>query len=204
MSDFRVALVAGLFALGGVVLGGLINWLVLWRQRVAEDRRRWLSDRRTLYANYLGIASSMLQEIDSLAVFLRHWPADPMPSDEDRVLVKDGLTDYFVAWDGEVQPALGEVQLLASEKVADLADRVSTALIELTFYLETEDAFTEYYPTWFQSKDLVDLLRDAMRKELGLPELKHGFVRREEGFPWLADRPSRESYMQAHHTPKKR
>jgi hypothetical protein len=204
MSDFKLAVIAGSFALGGVLLGGLVNSLAAWRQRIAEDKRRWLADRRSLYASYLGIVASKLQEIDSAAVFLRHWPHDPMPNEADRAVMKNGLREYFEGWDTEVQPALGEVQLLASDRVADLADRVSSALMEVTVYLEQDDAFTEYYPTWFQAQDLLGVLRNAMRAELGLGELPNTRVRDGSEYPWLPERPSRESYHQAHHTPKSR
>jgi hypothetical protein len=202
MSDLKLAVIAGSFGLGGVLLGGLVNTLAAWRQRVAEDKRRWLADRRSLYATYLGIAASKLQEIDSLAVFLRHHPDDPMPSDEDQAFVKEGLYDYFSSWETDVQPALGEVQLLASDRVADLADRVSSALMEVTVFLELNQAFTDYYPVSFQAQDLLGVLRNAMREELGLGELPNTRVRDDPDYPWLADRPSRESYHQAHHTPR--
>jgi hypothetical protein len=204
MSDFRLAVIAGSFALGGVLLGGAVNYLAARRQRVAEDKRRWLVDRRSLYATYLGIAASKLQEIDSSATFLRYWPDDPMPNDEDQGFMNEGLYEYINGWESKVQPALGEVQLLASDRVADLADRVSSALMELTFFLEAGQAFTDYYPAWFQSQDLLGVLRNAMREELGLGELPNTRVRDDGDYPWLPDRPARESYHQAHHTPKAR
>lgn len=202
MSDFKLAVIAGSFALGGVLLGGAVNYLAAWRQRVAEDKRRWLADRRSLYATYLGIAASKMQEIDSSATFLRHWPDDPMPNDEDQGFIYEGLHEYINGWETELQPALGEVQLLASDRVADLADRVSSALMELTFFLEADQAFTDYYPMWFQTQDLLGVLRNAMREELGLGELPNTRVRSGDDYPWLPDRPTRESYHQAHHTPK--
>jgi hypothetical protein len=45
--------------------------------------------------------------------------------DEDEELMKDRLSKYRVRWDDELQPALEEVQVLASTEVAGLADRVS-------------------------------------------------------------------------------
>lgn len=198
MSDSQLALVAGAFALVGVLLGGAVNSFTAWRQRSADDKRRWLADRRSLYANYLGITASKLQEIDSIAVFLRHNQDEPMPNDEDRGIVKEGLSDYFVSWETDVQPALGEVQLLASDRVADLADRVSAALMEVTVYLEREETFTDYYPMWFQAQDLLTVLRNAMREELGLEELDDAAARRDPAYPWLPDRPSRETYVQDH------
>ena len=93
---------------------------------------------------------------------------------------------------------LGEVQLLATPHVADLADRMSGALLELTSLVTPKGAFTQYYPTWFQTQDLLHVLRDAMRVELGLNEMETAEFRRSGDWPWLPDRPQRESYIQDH------
>jgi hypothetical protein len=59
------ALVAGLFGLGGGLGGVLLSALTAkWshsRTISAEDDRRWLVDRRTVYAAYLTLAEQMLQ-----------------------------------------------------------------------------------------------------------------------------------------------
>ena len=43
--------------------------------------------------------------------------------------------------------------------------------MELTSLVEPKGVFTQYYPTWFQAQDLLEVLRDAMRVELGLKEM---------------------------------
>lgn len=200
-----IALFSGGFALlgglGGVLLSGHINRRADERRLKAEDDRRWLTDRRTAYASFLGLAESMLRQVDGVAVFLPYEGTVPVPEDDEE-LIADGLFEYFRRWEEELQPELGEVELLASPEIADLADRVSGALMEVTVYVERRDAFTEYYPAWFQAQDLLEVLRNAMRAELGLPAMSkdraHG--RRTGDWPWLPDRPPRESYVQNHST----
>lgn len=199
MSDSQVALVAGAFALVGVLLGGAVNSFTAWRQRVAEDKRRWLADRKTLYARYLGLVASMLQEIDSVAVFMRYDDAGTSkPDPKDLAMIDEGVFEFQQRWDSEIQPALGEVQLLASARVADLADRASGALLALTVYVNMTETFTAYYPTWFQALDLSKVLRNEMRIELGLEQLADDSFPRDSDWPWLADRPPAESYVQNH------
>ncbi|MFZ1577891.1 MAG: hypothetical protein WAT47_06025 [Nostocoides sp.] len=138
-----VALMAGGIALAGTLAGvSLSTWFA--RRSEAErlreqDARRWLSDRRTSYATFLVLAESMLREIDGVAVFLSYDGRKGVP-EEDEELRKDGLTTYFMRWDDELQPALVDVQLLAGAQVADLADRVTGALMEITAVIETEGA----------------------------------------------------------------
>jgi hypothetical protein len=68
------ALLTGAFGLGGVLGGVLLTSHFAQRadqRRIAnEDERRWLADRRQVYARYLGIVTSMLRSIDSTSAFL--------------------------------------------------------------------------------------------------------------------------------------
>lgn len=201
-SDLVPSLLTGTFALGGGLGGVLLTGWVTRRNEarrlVAEDARRWLVDRRHAYAAYLTLAQSMLREIDGLGVFLSYDGSRKM-SEEDESIVKDGLTDYYQRWEEELQPALLEVQLMATSEVADLADRMSGALMEITPVIERRGTFTDYYPGWFQARDLFEVLRNSMRMELGLPASEvSSFPITDESWPWLADRPSRESYIQSH------
>lgn len=201
--EASVALIAGGFALAGGFGGAA---LTAWFSRAAarsrtrtEDERRWLMERRHAYAGFLALAESMLREIDDVAVLLS-YDGDEPASDDDEEMLGDGLLDYFAKWDEVLQPALGEVQLLASPTVAGLADRVSGALLEITGEVESRGAFTAYYPAWFQAPDLVQVLRNDMRRELGLEPMlpeAHEFPR-VGGWPWLPDRPPRDSYVQVH------
>lgn len=184
-------------AVAGAAVGALLAWLLARaadkRRLDAEDKRRWLADRRSVYASYLGLAGAMLQEIDSFAIFL-----SGEGSEEQEEWIKEGLLDYLYKWETELQRALGEVQLLASPDVVDLAERVSGALMDITAPVELRQAFDDYYPGWFQTQDLVSVLLNAMRGELGLLPAALGPSRRDENWPWLDNRPARESYVQSH------
>lgn len=192
------ALTAGGFALSGTLAGvSLSTWFA--RRAEAdrlreEDARRWLSDRRTTYAVFLVLAESMLREIDGVAVFLSYDGTKAIPA-EDEALRSDGLTTYLMRWDDELQPALVDVQLLAGAKVADLADRAAGALMELTAVIETKGAFTEFHPQWFKARDLLGVLRNAMRRELGLLDAVDAELPRSGDWPWLSERPTEEEYI---------
>jgi hypothetical protein len=65
--EILLALLSGGFALAGGVAPGARSARSGDRdRRAAEDERRWQSDRRTVYALYLGLASAMLGEIAAL------------------------------------------------------------------------------------------------------------------------------------------
>lgn len=198
------ALLSGGFALagalGGVLLSGSVTHRAEDRRLRTEDERRWLTDRRVAYAAFLGLAESMLRQIDDVAIFLSFTGAEPVSEDDEEAL-SEGLTDYLMRWNDDLQPALGEVELLASPEVADLADRVTFALMELTANVELRGTHKEHFPTWLQSQDLLEVLRNAMRAELGLPIMSvdtRASGRRTGDWPWLSDRPPRDSYTQDH------
>src|SRR4051812_14500871 len=133
------ALLTGGFTIGGgiavAVLSALLGRTGEKRRVRVEDDRRWLMDRRAAYAKYLGLAEVMLREIDGVAAFLSYDGQGEIPP-KDEELLAEGLFDYFVKWEESLQPLLGEVQLLAVGEVADLADRVSGALMEVTWRIE--------------------------------------------------------------------
>lgn len=194
------ALVTGGFTIAGgvavAILSALLGRSGEKRKVKVDDDRRWLMDRRTVYAKYLGLAEVMLREIDGIAAFLSYDGKDKI-TPEDEAMLAEGLSDYFAKWEESLQPLLGEVQLLAVGEVADLADRVSGALMDVTWRIEKRAAFTAYYPAWFQAQDLLHVLRDAMRTELGLPALGEITAGpRGDDWPWLASRPPYESYVQ--------
>lgn len=136
----------------------------------------------------------MLREVDGVAVFLP-YRGDEELSDEDDALIKDGLFEYFARWEEELQASLSDLQLVAGSKVADLADRVSGALMEITAPVETRGAFVEYYPGWFRAQDLLGVLRNAMRTELGLKDSISTVYPSDEDWPWLPDRPAEAEYV---------
>ncbi|MGW6499602.1 hypothetical protein [Nonomuraea angiospora] len=199
-TDLAAPILTGAFALagglGGVLLTGLITRRNERRRLAADDERRWLNDRRQIYVRYLTLAQEMHRELDSFAVFLSYDGRNPV-DDENEKFISDGLLHYFGRWEDELQPILSEVQLMATPPVTDLADRVSGALMEITTVVEKRGTFISYYPGWFQTQDLIDVLRNAMRVELGLPEaLSSTPHNRDADWPWLSDRPPRESYSQ--------
>lgn len=180
----------------GAILAGAFAHRGDNRRRQAEMNRQWVIDRRAVYANYLALAEVMHREIDSIASFLS-YDGKVKVKPQDDGFISEGLTSYFATWEDELQPLLGELQLVASTNVANIADRVSGALMELTVFLEQRQAFISYYPVWFQAQDLIHVLRNEMRVELGLPS--HGdSVRLDRNWPWLPSRPSAEHYIQDH------
>ncbi|OBF46886.1 hypothetical protein A5778_25420 [Mycolicibacterium monacense] len=203
----NATLIAGLFGLGGALGGVLLSALTAkWshaRTVAAEDDRRWLIDRRTVYAAYLTLTEQMLREIDGIGVFLRYDDDKPPTSSQDNDTIQSDLSAYIAKWDDELQPRLGEVQLLASQEVADLADRVASALIEITSPIELRRTFGEYFPDWFRARDLVVILRNAMRVELGLEPaaVDASPARRDPDWPWLTERrpPEEHEYGSAAH-----
>ena len=150
--ELLAVVIAGGFGVAGTIVGVVMTtWLGRSAERrhlAAEDDRRWLADRRRVYAAFLVLSQSMLREIDEVAGFLP-YRGDEEVTDEDETFMADGLRDYFVRWDDQLQPALSDVQLVAGSEVADLAERVSGALMEITTVVEQRGPFVNYYPSWF-------------------------------------------------------
>ena len=194
-----MALIAGGFGVGGALGGTLLTGFLGRRsdraRLAADDARRWLSDRRQTCGSYLNLTESMLRQVDSVATFLPRTAGGPI-SAEYRGYLHDTFMEYAGRWDDELQPALHEVQLMALPGVADLADRVSGALMELSAFIEGPDRYgsDDYYPHWLATRDLVHLVRDAMRKELGLPELGQSPSATDDDWPWLPDRANPDTY----------
>ncbi|MGV8977254.1 MAG: hypothetical protein ACOH17_04350 [Cellulomonas sp.] len=189
MSEQLVAVVlaGGLGILGTVAGVAMSTWLgrsTERERRVAQDARRWQTDRRGVYSAFLGLSESLLYDIDQVSHYLSYDGTQDVP-EENRRRTAEQLEDYFIRWQDDLQPALGEVQLLASSRVADLADRVSAALMEITGGVEMGDSYTNFSPEFFRARDLVGVLRNAMRNELGLDDPLDLGPRREANWPWL-------------------
>ncbi len=127
-------------------------------------------------------------------MFLPYQGHDEASAD-DESLIAEGLTEYFSRWDDQLQPRLSDVQLVASAHVADLAERVSGALMAITSVVERRGAFVDYYPGWFRAQDLWGVLRNSMRSELGLKDGVESELPRSGEWPWLPDRPSEAEYI---------
>ena len=140
------------------------------------------------------LCQSMLRDIDGVASFLP-YRGDEEVTDEEEVFISDGLMEYYVRWDDELQPALSNMQLVAGSGVADLGDRVSGALLETSAVVEVRGPFVDYYPGWFRAQDFLGVLRNAMRAELGLDDAIEAAYPRDAEWPWLPDRPSEKEYI---------
>jgi hypothetical protein len=92
--------------------------------------------------------------------------AEPLAAEDIR-RINDSAAEYRVRWHKELQPSLGEVQLLASPKAFDAATRVAAALHELSLMVWELGTFTGH---WIQVHGLIMALREAMREELGVPD----------------------------------
>lgn len=184
------ALLTGFFALtgglGGILLSNRLTTQADQRRLANDDKRRWLTDRRHSYAVYLRLAESMLEQINGLANFITDDGKTREPEDED--LIKEGLHEYYDKWQDELQPALGDVLLLATSQVADLTHRASDGLMELSGWVESRQSFDLFMPYWYRARDLIGAARNAMRAELGqLAPLPPFPV--PDDWPWQPDSP---------------
>ena len=75
------ALLTGCFGIvgviGGAALTAVMNSRIERRKRSYDDDRRWLTDRRQLYARYLTLCEGMLRDIDGVACFLKYDESKP-------------------------------------------------------------------------------------------------------------------------------
>ena len=127
--ELLVALLTGSFAiaggLGGVLLSDRLNRRSTRERLLAEDQRRWLIDRRTAYSNFLATAHGLLREAD--AVHCQIPLAGTLHAEEEAQVQAD--LERCTSRIAELMPAtLGEVELLASPAIVDMASRVSSAL----------------------------------------------------------------------------
>jgi hypothetical protein len=185
-----VLLTGGLTLLGtfgGAFFTAKLSRMAERDRREAEDARRWQGDRRALYAKYLHTTSVMLRDISLLR---EHLPQNNNRSisaaDEERI--DEDLSKFLRRWHQDIWPAAGEIELLASSEVADLAAGVSGELMDLyvlfqlVMHGESGSTFGEptvdnFVATWRRIADLRSDLRAAMRRELGV----HGQLERPEG-----------------------
>jgi hypothetical protein len=187
--------ISGVFILGGVLLGALLTHFLSQRGEItrlaAEDSRRWLNERRGIYSRYLVLCEDMLREIDGVACFLSYDGSEPI-SHKGEEEIREGLVEFLVKWHDNLQPLLSDVQLIATPEVSDLAKRTSFALMAASDPVERREVYVEYTTIGFQARDLLQVLRNQMRTELGLTPIREGPVS-EPDWPWLPDRPTREA-----------
>lgn len=163
------------------------------RRLAAEDERRWLNDRRTLYARYLGLIERLERDADTIACFLPNDRHAPAMTEDDEQMVREMMIEWMERWDTELQPILSEMELLASPGVADLAARAAhgvLAAVPQTQYLGsgrrtiTPAFYSDHWPTQQRAQALRERLRNGMRAELGL-ELVPGRESPDDNWPWL-------------------
>jgi hypothetical protein len=187
--EITTAVLTGTFGLcgvlGGVLLSGYFSRRAERSRVASEDERRWLADRRHVYAAYLAIVTSMLRNIDSMLAFLPASEAKKITA-KDESFLKEEVFDFYGRWDDELQPALGDVQLLAGPSVAELADRTSWALMELNGFMDSRQNYEIVNEYAFKTRYLLDAIRNAMRTELGLTSPIKTFPMPED-WPWLSD-----------------
>ena len=195
-SNLVTSILTGLFALGGALGGVLLSNSLAQRSeksRLAiDDARQLLSDRRRVYAMYLGLIISLLEEIDRVALYLPD--SDQELSAKHATKLSDGASQFFEHWGDQLQPALAEVELIASPPVAELASRLSTALLRIGTLIDSHASFIDYYPRNFQTLDMLRVVSNEMRRELGQTDAIDN-PHRQNDWPWLPDRPSKESYI---------
>ncbi|MFI8778072.1 hypothetical protein ACIGH6_13430 [Brachybacterium paraconglomeratum] len=192
------AVMAGLIGVGGSLCGVLLSTFLgsrAERRKLAEtDARRWLEDRRRVYADFLLLSQSMSRQIEIAALNLPY--DDSKSEDEDaRAIRVDQVYEYYGRWDDELQVILAEIMLVGGADVADMASRVSDALMDLGGFAEVGGYFVDFYPKKHRTDDLIGLLRNTMRGDLGNHE---GIGARPTGdaeWPWPSSIPDEIEYV---------
>jgi hypothetical protein len=184
------SVLTGAFALGGSLSGVLITAHLTRRsqqERLAiEDHRRWVAEWRHTYAGYIGITRSIFDDLIAAGNCL-------LPEfKEDQANELDLRADKLVArWHTELQPALGEMMLIATPDVAELAARLGDGLLYLIAVL-IENKNSSTFDSWTgKCGQLLEVLINKMRSEMGLPgaiksELIDESVEKKGEWPWLS------------------
>ena len=142
----------------------------------------------------------MLQAIDRTSAFLSYDGTEPIKKGDEELLNEE-IVGLYGRWDDEIRFALGEVQLIASPYVAEVADRSAWALMLLIGAMDsrktwlgdvdTRKTFQEVNQAYYLTLHLIEALRNEMRKELGFTDPVHSWPRSKEwtDWPWLSDKP---------------
>jgi hypothetical protein len=139
------ALVAGLFGLVGVAVAQFVAVRLERTRHRREDTRRWHSERRQTYAEFLAATYTLYRHATD------HW--DDPDSSEEKALLREAVL--------KVQ----EVLLIASQPVADAAVNLHRRLHE-GVKARTGD-YAAFRSTIFEARELFHA---AARAELGVSD----------------------------------
>ncbi|MCZ2810233.1 hypothetical protein O2W15_02175 [Modestobacter sp. VKM Ac-2979] len=174
MADLAPPLVTGVFALAGASAGALLSGLVSRasdKRRVkAEDDRRWLADRRLIYSTFLGVIESMLNDLERVSHLL--GGESKQLAEEDKQALEAANDAYERRWANDLRPAFGQLRLIASLPVVELAERLAgfgghVGGVQVPFF--EGGMVQEYLRRMLRTRDVVSELLAEMRSELGLP-----------------------------------
>jgi hypothetical protein len=160
------SVLTGAFALGGSLSGVLVTGYLTRRaerERIGvEDRRRWVAEWRHAYADYIGIARSIFDDLMAAGNYLE--PEVAKEAAQELGLRADRIVER---WHTELQSALGEVTLIATPEVVDFAARLAEGLLYLIAVL-VDDQSKSTFESWTdRCGELLEALVNRMRSELG-------------------------------------
>lgn len=165
-----------------VVVGSLLSHVVTARQDrrrlKADDARRWMADRRTMYAALLRAFEDQLAQHRRLLILLPETDEydDIERTDFDALIV--AVVEPHRDLENRITPMLDEVRLLASRSVGDGAHGVAIMLDRLCRSVKIDHGEIRSVPIREVHADAVaevaseiEGLRWTMRGELGVPDL---------------------------------
>lgn len=186
-TELLTPLLTGCFALvgglGGVLLSNHLTTRAEEKRTANEDARRWLADRRLAYAKFLALVLPLYKDISGAMVFLPSAEGDTIPAD-NAVILSEATSEFYARWDEQLQPALEDVQLLSGQRVAELADRTSWALMEIAGMLDSRQTSDFTFEADKQTRHLMQETRNAMRAELGMKDPVTTYPMPKD-WPWL-------------------
>lgn len=181
-----VALIAPVAALGGVVVGQRMQRETTERQLAEqrrrdvelwarEDKHRFSSAKRVLYAELLTSAGQYQRLVSDMVHktyrYIEDFPAktgkEIEPEDRGRFLIKHEFSNKIFEAATEFSNLRNQVSLVATGRVQQAAERFASALEYAN--LTTQQVWTdeEAHRQLMDAHDEMDLLKRAMRADLG-------------------------------------
>jgi hypothetical protein len=167
-TDWMIPTLTGSIGVVGTLTGVWLNSLLTRRadrKRVRiEDDRRWLADKKRVYVEFLNLADSMIYQVSNIT--LGYYDPNTGESIEASEETQRGLDEFMDRVNKQLDPILAELRLISTDKVSELAERISETLL-----LAWEDvAYDCGQDSYKPIRELLDATRVAMRLELGLPD----------------------------------